>query len=526
MKSISLKTRQHQTFYFFLLCVLAAAIPLSNFFMSLTQILLCINWVWEGNFREKFSSKKNNIVLISILSLFLIHIIWLINSQNIAYGLRDIEKKLPLLAIPLVLFTSKPLSRKQSNILLLVYCGAVFGGSFFGFVRYLIYGESINYRNIIPFISHIRFSINICMVIFILVYRIVYGRSFTKPWFMIFPVLGVLWLLYFLNLLHSYTGILILICSVFVFSGYLILHKKNPFLRWIIFAGCIILLTGIFFGIRYYVNSYYKLLPLSTTMPQKELTRLGNTYEHRNDGIIENGNFIHNYICEDELREEWNKKSPIPYDSLDNAKQPIRSTLIRYLNSKGLTKDAEGLSKLDSKDIKHIERGIANIYYAEGSVLRKMIYVIAFEHEQYKKNNYVKGHSLYQRFELWKTSLQIVKNHFVFGVGTGDVADVIKVQLIKNNSELKGTDMRTHNQYITFLLSFGIVGFLIFVFSLFYAPIRQKAFRNPLFLLFFSIVLLSMFSEDTLETEAGVTFFAFFYSFFIVNGKRANVPAL
>jgi hypothetical protein len=247
---------------------------------------------------------------------------------------------------------------------------------------------------------------------------------------------------------------------------------------------------------------------------------MGNVYEHQNDGIIENGNYIHNYVCEEELRANWNKISSISYDSLDKANQPIRSTLIRYLNSKGLTKDAEGLSKINSTDKERIERGVANICYEEGNIFKKMIYVIAFEHDQHKQHsNSIKGHSLYQRFELWKTSLQIIRKHFIFGVGTGDVADAIKEQLIENNSPLKDTNMRTHNQYLTFLLSFGIIGFLVFVFSLFYAPIKEKMFSIPIFLIFFSIVLLSMLSEDTLETEAGVTFFVFFYSYFIVNVK-------
>jgi len=42
---------------------------------------------------------------------------------------------------------------------------------------------------------------------------------------------------------------------------------------------------------------------------------------------------------------------------------------------------------------------------------------------------------------------------------------------------------------------------------------------------FFCIALLSMLNEDTLETQAGVTFFAFFYCFFIwgKEDKQKNI---
>ena len=69
-----------------------------------------------------------------------------------------------------------------------------------------------------------------------------------------------------------------------------------------------------------------------------------------------------------------------------------------------------------------------------------------------------------------------------------------------------------HNQYLTFAVTFGIAGFVWFLFSLFY-PLRQlvqaKMF-DYFYITFFVIALLSMLSEDTLETQAGVSFFAFF----------------
>jgi hypothetical protein len=49
-------------------------------------------------------------------------------------------------------------------------------------------------------------------------------------------------------------------------------------------------------------------------------------------------------------------------------------------------------------------------------------------------------------------------------------------------------------------------------------PFIKNHGRIPfLFLVFQGIVLLSMLNEDTLETQAGVTFYAFFNAFFWFN---------
>ena len=43
----------------------------------------------------------------------------------------------------------------------------------------------------------------------------------------------------------------------------------------------------------------------------------------------------------------------------------------------------------------------------------------------------------------------------------------------------------------------------------------DKRNRNYLYLIFMFIMMLSMFTEDTLETQIGVTLFAFFNSFLV-----------
>jgi O-antigen ligase len=108
------------------------------------------------------------------------------------------------------------------------------------------------------------------------------------------------------------------------------------------------------------------------------------------------------------------------------------------------------------------------------------------------------------------------------GVGTGDVNDAIQENLTKNNSQLKDLNIRTHNQYLTFLLTFGVVGTFIIVFFFVYAVRKEKLLSSPLIVAFLCIFLVSFISEDTLETAAGCLFTTFFFALFVVK-KRVDI---
>jgi hypothetical protein len=54
-----------------------------------------------------------------------------------------------------------------------------------------------------------------------------------------------------------------------------------------------------------------------------------------------------------------------------------------------------------------------------------------------------------------------------------------------------------------------------FLFTLFYPMIRLNKIHDFLYITFFIVAAVSFFTEDTLETQAGVTFYAFFNSFLL-----------
>jgi hypothetical protein len=89
------------------------------------------------------------------------------------------------------------------------------------------------------------------------------------------------------------------------------------------------------------------------------------------------------------------------------------------------------------------------------------------------------------------------------------------------NSPLdKANRWRSHNQYLSIFIAFGVFGFLWFIFTLLYPAFITKKYNNYYFAVFWLIAVLSMLAEDTLETQDGVTFFAFFNAFLLFSGNK------
>ena len=184
-----------------------------------------------------------------------------------------------------------------------------------------------------------------------------------------------------------------------------------------------------------------------------------------------------------------------------------------------------GVNSLSDKEISLIEDGVANIDLAKKGSFKNRLKNAIWEYEDFKITGDPRDKTMMQRFELWRNSVQLIKKYPWVGVGTGDAADVFAAWLNVQNSLLKEKKLRSHNQYLTITIAFGIIGLMIFLFGLIYPAIKQRKFSDFLYLSFFLIAFLSMLTEDTLETQAGVTFFAFFSCLFLFVDKK-NQPEL
>jgi hypothetical protein len=330
------------------------------------------------------------------------------------------------------------------------------------------------------------------------------------------------WLGIYLLLSASITGLVVLFIALFVMAVHYTLKKKNFYTR----AATVILILAPVILLVYLmgvVTDVYKVHKVDIESLDKR-TALDNPYWHDTSNLqIENGHYVWLYIATDELREAWNQRSNFDFDGKDSKGQLLQFTLIRYMTSKGLRKDAEGISKLSDEDICLVENGEASYHYHERSVFYTRLYKIIWEVQQYLRTGDPSGYSAMQRVEYWKTSYMIIRQQPLVGVGTGDMNIAFEHQYEIMNSPLKPEfRWRSHNQFLSITVGFGLIGIIWFLIALLYPPIKTRRLNDYFFLSFFVIMLVSMISEDTIETQAGVTIFAFFTSLFLFGKKDKN----
>ncbi len=512
----------HRLIYFIAFILLAISIPLSRFGMSVAQFLLIGNWLLEGNLNKKVKKFFQNKAALALASLYLLHIAGLLYTGDFQYAAKDLRIKLPLIIFPLVLSTIEPVSRKQLYVILKVFVGAVLAGTFISVGIYFV-KEIKDFREISPFISHIRFSLNTVLAIFVTVYTAVkvYRQNLKM---IIISAVAVVWMMMFLFIIESVTGIFIILLASFTIGLIEVFKNRNIYYKLTLSLLLVIVPLFLFFYVHDVAKSY--LTPNRQDLQHIEkFTVNGNRYS--NDTVnmpVENGSYIGLYICNKELKKEWQKKSEFDFNGKDIKGQPLAYTLYRYLNSKGLRKDSAGLSKLTREDIRAVELGIANYHYTKKFSLNTRLYKLLWGYDNYLRGGNPSGHSLLQRFEFWKAGVGIIKSNFWIGVGTGDISMAFYRQYENSGTRLTKELWvnRTHNQYLTIFATFGLIGFIWFLFTLFYPPFKMRKYGDYLFLAFFITMLLSMLMEDTLETQAGVTLFAFPFSFllFMINGSE------
>ncbi len=508
----------HRKIYIIGLLIMAIGLPLSPFLVSNAQFIIGLNWLFERKFKTKFTTLINNKVIWILLLLPLLHILWLINTSDFSYALHDLKIKLPLLAIPLVLGTTKPLSQKELRWFLYAFVFAVFCGTTVSFA--VITGiykiEYHDIRNISVFISHIRFGLMIVLSLLIIGYYFIIDYKTLPTWKKTSLSLLTIWFLSFLVILQSITGwIALLLLLILIFAK----NYKKIKPRFLRVAICIVLLSIIIGSIGLVSKAYSDFYSVKTcnfaNLPEQ--TPRGNKYlNDTTSQLKENGYYVRILISYKELAQTWPKLSKIPFQGYDANGYPIWNTMIRYLTSKGLPKDTDGLLALDPDDIELIENGYANCVYRKKFIPYVKIYNVIWEIDRYRKTGNANDKSIVQRIEFSRAALHIIHNNFWFGVGTGDLKNAYNnaYKEIKTNLK-KRNRLRAHNQFLTFFVTFGIFGFLLALFSMVYPGIKKRHNGGVFLTGFLLIIFISMLNEDTLETQAGVTFYIVFYTLFV-----------
>lgn len=119
------------------------------------------------------------------------------------------------------------------------------------------------------------------------------------------------------------------------------------------------------------------------------------------------------------------------------------------------------------------------------------------------------------RLAVWKVATNIIKQHPVFGVGTGDIKDELISAYQQNGIEgALAKRLNAHNQFLQTTIALGILGFLLLAASLAVPLVRAFVFKNWIYVVFLLLIIFNFLFESMLERQDGIIFYAFFNSLF------------
>lgn len=508
----------HEQVYYYTLILLAISLPLSIFTTSMFVILLTLNWIVEGGFAEKWKMVTGNRALQVFLLLVGLHFAGLLWSNDLSYGLKDLKIKLPLLSLPVIIATSAPLLREQIQRILLFFTLAVFAASMASLFKLigLVPGEVLDYRDLSLFMSHIRFSLMIVLALLIIVYSLFVARKSISRAERLFYLIGLLWFPLFLLLLKSLTGLVIAGVLTFFILLRLVFEIRDQVIRFMVLVPVIMIPLFSIIYMGHAVNKFYSFDPLNSEEIDT-LTVEGNPYTNAFEKReVENGHYVWIYLCEEELEREWNAVSELDYGGRTTNGNSLRATLIRFLTSKGYRKDAVGVGRLTEAELHAIESGTSNYIYLDRFKLYPRIYEVIWEIDRYRLGYPPNNKSVVQRYLYLQAGWSIAKEHPLFGVGNGDVLQEFKGYYDRVSSPLVGKQRRVaHNQYLTMLVGFGVIGLFICILALvvpLYLANRERSFMATGFLI---LIMISMLSDDTLDSTTGAILTGLFYSLFV-----------
>ncbi|GLB52893.1 hypothetical protein NBRC110019_19330 [Neptunitalea chrysea] len=122
---------------------------------------------------------------------------------------------------------------------------------------------------------------------------------------------------------------------------------------------------------------------------------------------------------------------------------------------------------------------------------------------------------LVTRVSIWKSALELSEDRLFTGYGASDARHEL-VDYYKNTDQkfLAKYEFPTHNQYIDFLLKFGVLGLIgifCFMFGIGYLGWQLK---DSVIISFFLLFFISNLTDDFLIRYDGITFSALWFAIF------------
>jgi O-antigen ligase len=176
----------------FLLIILAFLMPLTVFGANLIIVIICLLWLFSGNYKSKFHQIINNKLLLASIVFFCLHVIGLLWTEDLNWGLHIVHKMWYFLLLFPVLFTivKKDYIKFYTSAFLLAI-------TLTEITSYLVWFEIIapfknaTVQNPTPFMSHISYNPILAFAIYLVLHELFFNKKLTNLLFSFYSFFAI-----------------------------------------------------------------------------------------------------------------------------------------------------------------------------------------------------------------------------------------------------------------------------------------------------------------------------------------------
>ena len=178
--------------YQYLLIILAFLLPLTVFGANLIIVIIVLLWLFSGNYVAKYNLIVNSKLMIASIIFFLIHLIGLIWTDDLMWGLHIVHKMWYFLLLLPVLFTIV----KQENIRYYIF-SFLLAILLTEILSYLIWFEIIapfknaNVFDPTPFMTHVSFNPILAFAIYLVLNEVLFNKKLNRYQLVLFSLFAI-----------------------------------------------------------------------------------------------------------------------------------------------------------------------------------------------------------------------------------------------------------------------------------------------------------------------------------------------
>ena len=178
--------------YQILLIILAFLIPLTVFGANVIIVIVCLIWLFSGDYKSKYTLIVSSKLLLASIFFFSLHVLGLLWTEDMFWGLHIVHKMWYFLLLFPVLFTI--VRREYIKYYISAFLLAI---AFTEIISYLVWFELIEpfknatVKNPTPFMSHISYNPIIAYATYLVLHKLLFNEKITSFMFFLYSFFAI-----------------------------------------------------------------------------------------------------------------------------------------------------------------------------------------------------------------------------------------------------------------------------------------------------------------------------------------------